>query len=232
MIEGSVETNSGNATLEKVESKPASADQNIKDLVEQARISVLAQIKDEAETARELGRQRGLQEGRQTGVAEVKQEFAAEFGRIKSLADKLPQALEAGIDGLEDVAVAIAFESVCKILGGSAVTLEGVQAIVRQVTQQASKTEKLVVRLHPGDLEILRNGGVLETILSSSTSNAVSWLPDNSVALGGCMIETDRGSLDARLETQIEKLRGVLLGARSALNTPFDAISPGSTTLP
>src|SRR5689334_15060545 len=41
---------------------------NLDALLAQARESVLAQFKQEAETARELGRQRGLQEGRAAGT--------------------------------------------------------------------------------------------------------------------------------------------------------------------
>ncbi len=186
--------------------------QEVNNLVEQARLSVLAQFKDEAESARELGRQRGLREGRLAGREEVKQSFAEEVARVRSVADKLQQAVESGVRGQEEMMVAIAFEAVCKVLGDIVVTREGVQALVRQATTHVLGAERLAVRLHPADLSILQDAGGLDGTLPSGM--VVSWMGDKDIALGGCVVETDGGELDARLETQIEKLRSLLVAAR------------------
>ncbi|MFZ6765882.1 FliH/SctL family protein [Undibacterium sp. Di26W] len=196
--------------------KPTDSNKAVNDLVEQARLSVLAQIKDEAEAARELGRQRGLREGRQAGLEEAKSEFAAEFSRIKSMTEKLPMAIETGIKGIEDLAVAVVFESVCKILGDTVVSQDGVKAIVRQVAQRVSIREKLVIRLNPSDFKILESGGILESTLPAPTLEQISWIADSDIALGGCILETAVGDLDARLETQLENLRMTLLSARKS----------------
>ena len=186
--------------------------QRTRDLVEQVRRSILAQIKSEAEAARELGRQRGLQEGRAAGREEAQQAFAAELARVRSVAGKLSEALASGIGDMEDLAIAIAFEAVCKVLGESALTQEGVRAQVRQATAHAKNKESLVVRLHPADLSALRAAGALNAILPPN--KAVSWVADDSIELGGCVVETDGGGLDARLETQVERMRAALLAAR------------------
>jgi flagellar biosynthesis/type III secretory pathway protein FliH len=39
---------------------------------------------------------------------------------------------------------------------------------------------------------------------------------DKSIDLGGCVVETDGGTLDARLVTQVDRLRATLLAARAA----------------
>ena len=182
-------------------------------LLAQARESVLAQFKQEAEAARELGRQRGLQEGRVTGAEEARRDAAAELVRIRSLAEKLQGALDDGIRGMEDVAVAIAFEAVCKLLGTAAVTPDGVRALVRQAASHVGAAERIVVRLHPGDLAALQAAGTLDTHLAQAGS--VTWSADPSIELGGCVVETDGGTLDARLETQLEALRTTILAARA-----------------
>lgn len=186
----------------------------VAELVEQARLSILMQIKDEAEAARELGRQRGMREGHQAGMEAAKSDFVAEFERIKSITDKLPIAIETGIKGIEDLAVAIAFEAICKILGDAAVSLDGVQGIIRQVSQRVSAKEKLIVRLHPADYKILESGGVFKTMLQTQTPDQISWKADPDILLGGCVLETPVGDLDARLETQLENLRQTLLSSR------------------
>jgi flagellar assembly protein FliH len=187
---------------------------NIEALLAQARESVLAQFKHEAETARELGRQRGLQEGRVAGAEEVRREADAELARIRSIASGLQGALAAGIHGVEDMAVAIAFEAVCKMLGSAAVSRDGIRALVHEAAQHAAGAAQATVRLHPGDLAALQAAGALEPVLPSGAS--VQWAADRSIELGGCVVETDGGTLDARLETQVERLRATLLAARAA----------------
>ena len=182
-------------------------------LLAQAREAVLAQFKQEAETARELGRQRGMQEGRAAGAEEARREAEAELARIRSIAGKLQGALGAGIEGLEDVAVEIAFEAVCKMLGTAAVSRDGIRALVQEAAGRVASTERITVRLHPGDLTALQAAGALDSVLAPQ--HGVHWAADKSIELGGCVIETDGGTLDARLETQVERLRAALVAARS-----------------
>ena len=59
------ETASANSASEAISRAPSVSNvADVNELVQQARLAVLVQFKDEAEKARELGRQRGLQEGR------------------------------------------------------------------------------------------------------------------------------------------------------------------------
>ena len=185
---------------------------SMQDLVEKARQSVLEQFRSEAESARELGRQRGLQEGRMTGREEMRQTFAEELARVKSIADKLDEALRSTIQGMENIMVEIAFEAICKILGSTAMSRDVILAQVRQLVAQAGNREKLIIHLHPGDLAALQETGVLADMQASSSQ--VAWVADPAIELGGCILEADSGSLDARLETQLIQLRNTLLEAR------------------
>ncbi len=124
---------------------------------------------------------------------------------------------------MEDMALGIAFAALCKILGSAAVTREGIQAIVRQTATQLRTTERVVVRLHAVDLALLHEHGALDATLPSG--GAVSWVADSAVVLGGCVIASDGGELDARLETQIERLRTALVAARSQTAAPSLAMA-------
>lgn len=185
---------------------------DVQALVNQARESVLAQFKDEAEKGRELGRQRGLQEGREAGAEEARQQFAGELARVRGIADKLQAALDGGMQGLEQMAAAIAFEAVTKILGAQAATPEGILALVRLAASQHTSRDGVLVRLNAADLSALRAAGALEAELPSG--GKVEWLADQSVEMGGCIVEAAGGELDARLETQVDALRAALLSAR------------------
>ncbi len=184
----------------------------IKQQVEQARVAMREEFRKEAEAVHEAARQQGLQEGRASGALEAKQAVAAQLASLSAIAAQLQPALASAIRGTEEIAVAIAFEAICKILGKTMATEQGIQAAVRQAASHVLSSEQLVVRLHPDDLATLRAAGDLDSV--SSSGIPLSWVADQSIGLGGCVLDTDGGELDARLETQLDRLRAALLAAR------------------
>jgi len=180
-------------------------------LVDKARSAVLAQVRAEADEAKELARQQGLLEGREAGLQEAKQAFTTDIARIRGVADRLGGTLRSQIAGLEDMAAAIAFEAVCKLLGDGAGSSEQIQALVRAAAAHASERTNLVVRLNEADLAVLKKTGALDDTLPNSK---VKWQADTDVELGGCVVSTDFGDIDARLEIQIERLRDAIMAAQ------------------
>ena len=117
------------------------------------------------------------------------------------------------IAGAEDAVMGIAFEAICKILARDAVDRKAVRAMVQQVLSRAAQEEGVVVRLHPADCAALRNGG--KGLFAGKNGRVrVELVADEEVSLGGCIVETSGGSLDARIETQIERVRDTLLKVR------------------
>jgi len=186
-------------------------DANLAALVEKARQSVLAQFKAEAEEAHEQGRQRGLQEGREAGKEEGRQLLATEIARIRRIAEGLESVAASQIRGVESIAVAVAYEAVCKLLGTRATDAVQIEALVKEALTHAGRSPSVLVRIHPADLAILKQAGALMT---SAASAKLSWHEDESIELGGCVLETASGEIDARLETQLENLRTTLIAAR------------------
>ena len=187
-------------------------EEKIKEITEKMRASILAQLKDEVESAKELARQRGLQEGRQAGIEAAKQEFAADLARIHGLSETIKNAVQLNVEGMEDVIVTITFEAVCKIIGKIAHTKDAVQSMVKQVMQECSNANAVLVRLHPADLITLRESGAID--MSDVTQAKVNWIADANLQEGGCKVELEGGVLDARLESQLKALKNALMAAR------------------
>ena len=97
--------------------------------------------------------------------------------------------------------VEIAFEAIGKILGESLARRDGVQAVVREVIRGVREREHLVVRVSPRDHELLAREGFKP---KNGDAQAIELLADDRVELGGCLIETAGGTLDGRLETQLQ----------------------------
>ena len=84
--------------------------------------------------------------------------------------------------------------------------------MVREVLRLASGSPKLQLHMHPADIEQLRSVGtdVLEILSRVSDGSLV---PDEGVSRGGCMARTTHGEIDARIETQVQRIADELLGA-------------------
>ena len=185
------------------------------------RQSILAQIKDEAQKIREVAHQQGLREGRQQALEEAQAGYAAQVARLKGIADQLPKAFHAGVLQHEDTLVELTFAAVCKILGEHALSLEAVCGMVREAAAQARVGTTMHIYLHPDDLKLLRLGGV--ELRNEYVGTAVVWEEDRKLALGGCRINGSAGELDARLDTQVQRLRATLLATRARVKAQAEA---------
>lgn len=178
----------------------------------------------EADLRRRLEREREqvLQQARQDGVAEGREVGRAEWAERVDQLDALLAAAHdhfaAGVADHADLLVDLAFEAVVKIIGRAAPTREGVQGIVTEALKGLREREQLVIRLAPADVETIRSLRAEMTRLAGCKGLEI--VADERVELGGCLIETSGGGLDARLETQVQRLRSLLLAARAADGAP------------
>jgi flagellar assembly protein FliH len=160
-------------------------------------------------------RQRVLDEARQQGYAAgVEQARADNDGHLQALQQLIGSmrgALSDGIVGAEDLIVEIAFEAVCRIIGDAVGRREGVLAVVREVIRGVRERENLVVRVAPQDYELI--AGERQRLLRNGDASRIELVSDERIELGGCLIETAGGTLDGRLETQLQRLRDTLASA-------------------
>lgn len=175
--------------------------------------ALLEQIEAQREKVLADGYEAGYASGREAAQQEVREALEAETAVVGDLLEAMREAFTQHLQEQEDVLVEIAFESVCKVLGRTLVTREGVSAVVREVLEQVRERDQLVIRLAPDDLALL------DEVHPDLPGQAEAWraqlVADERVARGGCLIDSPGGTLDGRLETQIHRLRDVLLAARA-----------------
>lgn len=164
---------------------------------------------DERQTLEALRRQAfddGYRDGRSQAEEDARAEVAAELEALRALARSVRDGLAQGIVGAEDALVEIAFAAACKVLGRAAASEEGARAMVREAMSEVRSREGVVLRVSPGAHAALKAGLAAE----------LEVLADERVSAGGCLIETTGGTLDARLEVQLQRLADTLLRAQEA----------------
>jgi flagellar assembly protein FliH len=169
-----------------------------------------APIEDPVTVLRELRKQAfddGYRDGFAAGNAEGRAALDAQAEDLRAAASAVREAVRQAVAGQEDALVEMAFTAVCRVLGEAAVTQEGVRGAVRQAMREVQSRERLVLRVPPHAYRCLTEDVTFQ-------ESGAEILPDERVGPAGCLIETAGGTLDARLEVQLQQLAVALAAAR------------------
>lgn len=156
-----------------------------------------------AEAAREAQARAAAAEAQATAALREQQDRLAELG------GRLAAAHAEVLAAAEDDLVALAYETLARLLPRHAFEPQAVRATLQAALARAAGKPRVLLRLHPEDARLLDAGG-----LQGEAGQVLAWCADAQVALGGCVVETADGALDLRLESLLADCRAALLRAR------------------
>lgn len=166
--------------------------------------ALLEQARSEAETLKSEAHAQGYKEGKEEGVAELTELVTRSSLRMQEIeAQIVPQ--------LTELAISIARKVLGKELEFHP---EAVVQIVKQaLSEKARQRREVSLRVHPDDLQMIREhkGELLEIL---SRTKEIGIREDPNVARHGVVIETDAGTIDAQLETQLAAFEKVMQDIR------------------
>lgn len=186
----------------------AEAEARVRDLERE-----LGSLRDERDATQAEARAEGLEQGRREGLEQVAKSLEEKTLELDRLLQSLARERTTLSEQQEDFAVEIVFAAVIRILGDALATRDGAAACVKQVMGQLRHRDKLIVRVSPEDYAVLNEHR--EGLVSDRESGLLELAPDDQVKLGGCILENESGSLDGRLELQLQILRDTLLKVRA-----------------
>jgi len=116
---------------------------------------------------------------------------------------------------LQPYVVRIAVEVARRIVQRELRTDPGmVSRTVRSALEQVALASETRVRVHPLDAQVLQSS-IREIVQAPDEAASLQIIPDGSIERGGCVVESDRGIVDARLQTQFEEVQARLLDGLS-----------------
>jgi flagellar assembly protein FliH len=211
---GTVTTQSFSSSLDEIGVHPAPT----------KRVSGSASLRQqalEAERARgfESGKNEGFAEGRAAGYqagfdqayaeasteqTEKLRQFATELQAVQDrLQESILEWFEQSELEVETIAVEIAQKLIAAQLNlDRSFILETTKSALQRLTEASTAR----IRLNPFDAVILSNAR--EELLSATASLRGIEIVEDSSIFGGCIIETERGAVDATIETRLELLEG------------------------
>lgn len=174
-------------------------------------VQKLRQLAQQQEVAAKQVFQNGYAEGQaaglQQGLAEARRVEAQLAATISALVSHRETVYQQAKTQLLELAFAIAD----KITASRAVVESDtvMETINRCIAEILDKTH-LRIRVHPEQCEFVKSK--VDELSQSHDAIAVTTVePDSRVSVGGCVIETDSGCADARIESQLRMLRDKLI---------------------
>jgi type III secretion protein L len=158
--------------------------------------AILVRANEEAQALRA----RAQAEGEAAAMAKVAAELA-----------NLAETRDAQLQALEPQAVELALMAAQHVIAAElALRPEAIADIVRPLVDRARRSRQLTLRVHPDDRAALQE--TLPALCAhAAAQGAVSIEVDATLARGGCVVTSDAGIIDARVDVRLEALREALL---------------------
>jgi type III secretion protein L len=180
-----------------------------KRILAEARAEAQALVQS-AETYAREAREAAYQQGREEALQELTEGLIA----TREARDKALASVEKDILKL---AVKIAEKLIGREMKHDRQTMAD---LVAQALHQARRSEMVTLRVNPADLALVDEQR--ERLNPGGRVRYLDFIADPGVSPKGCLIATDKGAIDASLDTQLRVLERALLSLAEAGNEPIE----------
>ena len=173
-------------------------------------VSVGSAASAQAEVRAREREQAAFERGRHEGEKALSEQLLRQRSELLELQNgvlaSLQQSMARVTQECEGALVALALEIAGKLVAGTPIASEMVEAAVREALAQVEQQGRLTVLLHPADFELLQRANA-PVLLTEVGAERVSFQSSPNLSRGGCLVRTCFGILDARRETKLEALK-------------------------
>jgi flagellar assembly protein FliH len=173
---------------------------------------IVASATREAERIKTEAEQTGAAAGRQTGLKQIRQELAGKLAQALALLSTAEIEHQRRVLASEPEILKLAVAIASKIINAELTTDPKQRlALVKQALERYPQATTYKIRINPGDLQGLAPDILPELQSVFTEPKIIEIVADETIAPGGCFIETDHGKIDARLQTQLELIADELI---------------------
>lgn len=171
----------------------------------------LRELQRELESAKKSGYNDGFQAGEKAGYEQTASDTLFQTEQFKNVIESIRQRQNEIVSNSGDFVLRFAFRVAEKILGSHCladVTIdkETLQAIIRASLEQFPDSCKYTIRVHEKTARVL--GQYTQEIMAQFENPVeIAIREEPTLKLGDCLVETDFGILDARIESQFSEIK-------------------------
>lgn len=159
------------------------------------------------------GLKAGEKQGRDTAWAQYNAQMEQIEQRVASFLQKVDDSKREIIHNLEHLLVHFCFQMTKKIIASEVETREDIiLPVVKKCLSMIADREKLLIRISPADEAVVSQHQDFWNSITERLEN-VTIEPDERIEMGGCIIESNSGMVDARLGVQMEEMEEMVLKA-------------------
>lgn len=167
------------------------------------------------EESRQSGYEAGYREGLQQAEAEVAARYDGMLQEARALIEEAHRIKERVISESEPFLVELSVAIAKKIIGEHlAVTPEWTIGHVKRTLERRREKGIITLCVAPAQFAKLQDARA-ELTLSVDSQAELQIVPDATVDVGGCVVRTAFGSIDARIDTQFSQLKAALMEVAS-----------------
>lgn len=174
-------------------------------------------LEDLSLEANQKGYQVGLVKGREEGLSEIKKDYEEQMQQVKGLLLGAYEQKELIIAEAEPFLLELSSAIAEQILQQELHSYpEKFIQVIKNHILRVKEKESITVCVHTDDFEFVQEQrSALLSVVNGETE--VKVIPDYSVTPKGCIIRTSYGSIDARIDTQLEEIKKVIIEVRKGL---------------
>jgi flagellar assembly protein FliH len=179
--------------------------------------TLIAQAQAQAESVAATARASGHDEGVAAGRTEIQEQLAQTVSNLQSVVEQARAQRKIVIESAEPELVRLAM-SIAERIVHEQITVDPKIVLdnVRQALTRLVGREVVTLRVNPADLDTIR--AHRDSIAGSNDVEHLRVVEDQRVDRGGVIVETDAGTIDAKISTQIREARRTLLAEPSVFS--------------
>lgn len=187
---------------------------NVQDTREVARRDaegIIAEAEARAQALMEKARKQGYADGLEAGMEEMRARYSIAARTIESVSQRIVEQADELMRHTDVEIVKLAIAVAEKVMRREVdQNPQAVLPVVREAIVCAEGSRAVVLRVNPEDLGVVI--AAQEDLLSVSVSlRQLDIVEDSRIQRGGCMIEMEVGSVDARIDNQIREIEQAFL---------------------
>jgi flagellar assembly protein FliH len=199
---------------------PTASDGGQRPLARRTALTAAERVEQAYQKGLAEGNRQGLKDGEQNGFERASRKVEPLITAIQQAVIKLTAIREETYQQIEtevvELALAIARKIICREVSTDK---ETVVCVAKEALAKVDDPGKIKIKMNPADLQFINETKYQLSNLIADVNN-VTIEAEESIQSGGCVIETDLGEIDARIEKQLQAVEESFRGARDIANPP------------
>lgn len=183
-----------------------STDENYRKALSQVE-QILEEAKEQVRQQEQEAFQKGLEEGRTKGMSEGQQRLEPAVKALEEACRKLEQNRNIVLWDCEKAVIQLAISvSRCILRREVSTDQEAIGKMVTHAIKEVELNDILSLNIHPEDWDVLNEAGMVGGDSEISLPRGIQIVRDESVGRGGCLIQSEIGTIDGRLDEQLSAI--------------------------